>query len=181
MRSPARKRTRGSQGTLVQDQGGPSTRNTRDLAITEPEATHEGVYEAKETGAPPGGFDDWIGPKSPLFLVDSEMEEVEGEGENTPGRGSASDEGMPLVEEELVEEELPGGETLDWSNYKGKGTYRGLESFEIHQAYESGSEGEHANGIEEGSVYDVEEISIDDEESSDLEEVLKDRAESPTY
>lgn len=242
MCSPARKRTRGNQEILAQvgyHGGGPSTRKTGELAIAGPgaEETHEGNYGAEETDFSPGEFDDRVEPEVPLFLVE-EMEEIEflpelegmGKIGYTSRRVSASEESMQLAEEESPEEEFTEGELaeeeiLDQSKYKGKGTYHRLESFKMHQVYESDSDGNYADGFEEGPVYDVEEtgiaggnyadnfeegpvynveeigiadgnyadnfeegpvydverIGITDEESSDLEEVIQVRAESPTY
>lgn len=153
------------------------------------EDTHEGVNGTEETGLTPGGFDDGVEEEFPLFPID-EMEgfgflpEVEGVGdiEHASGWVSARAEGIQAVEEEPLEGELAEDEIMKQSEYKGKGTYHGLDSFQMHQVYESGSEGGYADNLEEeGSVYDVEEISIIDEESSDPEEGFQVRTESPTY
>lgn len=155
--------------------------NTRELNITGPDAeeAHEGVDEAEETRIPLEEFEDGVEPGFQLFPT-GEMKgveipsEVEGMGEiEYTSRQVGASEGDHI---QLVEEE-----TSDQSKYKGKGTYRGLESFKIHQVYKSSSDDGYPDNAEEGSVYDAEEISIADEESSDLEEGIQVRAESPTY
>lgn len=190
MRSPAQKHTRGNKGALTQvehHEGQTSARNARKLVITgvDTEDTHEGVNETEETRLTPGGFDDGVEEEFPLFPIDK-MEGM-GDIEHASGWVSARAEGIQAVEEELVEEEplegeLAEDEIIKQSEYKGKGTYRRLDSFQMHQVYESGSEGGYADNLEEeGSVYNVEEISIIDEESSDPEEGFQVRTESPTY